>query len=242
MGRRTSTGTPRFASTVDPSTRAATFSALRPALDALAAAAGADPCLSTEARLVLRAVTRTGPEATLAVADLAARGSTPKTRIPAALNELAARNYLARLTEIAPHLAAALPATTPPRHTEDATIEHRRDGVTGGLPPEHPIRSWAMMRKTAATAALSLAALTGMAAPAAAAEPVVPTTTAITAQQIEEDNGGWGLWGLIGLLCLAGLLKRNKTEPTDRGAHTGSGRTGVGDPNRPATRTSVPQI
>jgi hypothetical protein len=118
--RRTSTGLARVASTVDSLTRAATFGALRPALHALAAAAEVDPRLSAEARRVLRAVARTGPEATLAAADLAARSSTPKTRLPVALAELDAHGYLARLTAIAPHLAAALPTTTPPQTTEPA--------------------------------------------------------------------------------------------------------------------------
>ncbi|MHC5560840.1 hypothetical protein [Kocuria sp. U4B] len=104
----------RAASTVDPLARAAAFTALRPALEALTTAAGADARLSAETCGVLRAVTNTGPEDTLALADLAARASTPKARIPHALSELAAHGYLARLTAIAPHLAAALPATTPP--------------------------------------------------------------------------------------------------------------------------------
>lgn len=128
--RRTSTGLARVASTVDPFTRAATFRALRPALDALTSAAGVDPRLSPEARRVLRAVARTGPEGTLAVADLAARGSTPKTRVPPALEELEAHGYLGRLAEIAPHLAAALPARTPPRNTGICMIEPRHDGAT----------------------------------------------------------------------------------------------------------------
>ncbi|WP_298590932.1 hypothetical protein [uncultured Kocuria sp.] len=105
---------------MDRLTRAATFKALRPALEALASAAGDDPRLSAETRQVLRAVVRTGPQATLAIADLAARSSTPKALVPGALAELKAHGYLARLTEIAPHLAAALPASTPPRNTEPA--------------------------------------------------------------------------------------------------------------------------
>lgn len=128
--RRTSTGVARVASTVDPLTRAATFEALRPALDALASAAEVDSRLSAEARRVLRAVARTGPEGTLAVADLAARGSTPKTRVPAALLELEAHGYLVRLVEIAPHLAAALPARTPPRNTGTCRIVPRHDGAS----------------------------------------------------------------------------------------------------------------
>lgn len=118
--RRTSTGDTRIPSAVDSLTRAATFRACRPALEALDSAAGDDSRLSAEARRVLRAVVRTGPEATLAAADLAARGSTPKTRLPAALAELEAHGYLARLAAIAPHLAAALPARTPPQSTEPA--------------------------------------------------------------------------------------------------------------------------
>lgn len=61
---------------------------------------------------------RTGPQATLATADLPTRASTPKIRVPGgALAELEAHGYLAPLTEIAPHLAAALPASTPsPEH------------------------------------------------------------------------------------------------------------------------------
>ncbi|MCM3688686.1 hypothetical protein [Kocuria rosea] len=97
--------------TSDPAARAAAFTALRPALNALAADAGADPGLSAEARRVMRAVT--GPADTLALAALAARASTPKSRIVAALGELRAHGYLARLTAIAPHLTAALPALSP---------------------------------------------------------------------------------------------------------------------------------
>ncbi len=100
--------------TSDPAGRAAAFTALRPALNALAAEAGADPRLSAQARRVLRAVTGTGPADTLALAALAARASTPKSRIAAALGELQAHGYLARLTAIAPHLTAALPALSPP--------------------------------------------------------------------------------------------------------------------------------
>lgn len=117
---RPSTGVTRGASAIDPRTRAATFEACRPALEALFSAAGNDPRLSAQAHRVLRAVIRTGPRATLATADLAARASTPKTRVWAALAELEAHGYLARLTDIAPHLAAALPASTPPRNTDPA--------------------------------------------------------------------------------------------------------------------------
>ena len=118
--RRSSTGVTRGASAIGPRSRAATFEACRPALEALFTAAGNDPRLSVQAHRVLRAVIRTGPQATLATADLAARASTPKTRVPAALAELEAHGYLARLTEIAPHLAVALPASTSPRTTEPA--------------------------------------------------------------------------------------------------------------------------
>lgn len=104
----------RAASTLDPLVRAAAFMALRPALETLVSETDADPRLSQDARRVLRAVARTRPEGELALADLAARGSTPKTRVLAALTELGRHGYLARLAHIAPHLAAALPATTPP--------------------------------------------------------------------------------------------------------------------------------
>jgi hypothetical protein len=128
--RRTSTGLARVGSTVDPLTRAATFRACRPALEALISAAGDDPRISAEARRVLRAVAHTGPEATLAAADLAARSSTLKTRLPAALAELDAHGYLDRITAIAPHLAAALPARTPPQNTGTCRIEPRHEEST----------------------------------------------------------------------------------------------------------------
>lgn len=115
---------------MDSSTRVATFRALRPALKTLASEAGTDPCVSADARQVLRAVARTGPEATLAVAELAARGNIPKTRIPGALVDLEAHGYLARLAEIAPHLAAALPATASSRHAGYTTIKHHRNRAT----------------------------------------------------------------------------------------------------------------
>jgi hypothetical protein len=97
----------------DPLSRAAAFAALRPALDALIQQAGADSRLSPQARRVLRGVARTRPEHTLALADLAARASTAKVRVPAALTELDAHGYLAHLARIAPHLSAALPPPTP---------------------------------------------------------------------------------------------------------------------------------
>lgn len=117
---RAGANTARDASLLDARARTAAFTSLRPALDALAAAAGDDPRLSSDARRVLRAVTRTHPADTLALAGLAARASTPKTRIPDALHELEGRGYLARLTRIAPHLAAALP-TPPPQSTPPTT-------------------------------------------------------------------------------------------------------------------------
>ena len=95
-----------------PRAHSAFFVALRPALDALATEAGTDARLSPDARRVLRAVTRTHPADTLALANLAARASTPKIRIPTALHELEVCGYLARLTHIAPHLRAALPPLT----------------------------------------------------------------------------------------------------------------------------------
>lgn len=106
--------TARAASILDALAREATFAALLPVLEPLVGEAHADARLSPDARRILRAVARTTPGNTLALADLAARSSTPKTRIPAALHELAARGYLARLTRIAPHLTAALPAPTCP--------------------------------------------------------------------------------------------------------------------------------
>ena len=93
--------------------RAAIFTALRPALEALFVDAGSDSQLSAEARRILRALVRTRPENTLALADLAARGSTPKARVPAALHELEAHGYLHRLANIAPHLTTALPTSAP---------------------------------------------------------------------------------------------------------------------------------
>lgn len=104
--------TTQDATLLDVGTRKAVFAALRPALDALAAEAGTDARLRPDARRVLRAVTRTHPEDTLALADLAARASTPKTRIPPALHELETCGYLARLNRIAPHLRTALPPLT----------------------------------------------------------------------------------------------------------------------------------
>lgn len=120
--------TARDASLLDPRARAAAFTSLRPALDALAAEAGTDPRLSSEARRVLRAVTRTHPSNTLALAGLAARASTPKTRVPGALHELEACGYLARLAHIAPHLAAALPTPTQPTPTtHEAEADSQND-------------------------------------------------------------------------------------------------------------------
>ena len=104
-----STGT---GSILAPPARAAIFTALRPALEALFVDAGNDSQLSAEARRILRALVRTRPENTLALADLAARGSTPKARVPAVLHELETRGYLHRLTHIAPHLTTALPSST----------------------------------------------------------------------------------------------------------------------------------
>lgn len=125
---RAGANTARDASLLDPRARTAAFTSLRPALDALAAEAGADPRLSPEARRVLRAVTRTHPADTLALAGLAARASTPKTRIPDALHELEAHGYLTRLADIAPHLAAALPTPTPPTSpTSEVAFDHQGD-------------------------------------------------------------------------------------------------------------------
>lgn len=98
---------------VDPLSRAAAFAGLRPALDAFIHQAGADSRLSPQARRVLRAVARTRPEHTLALADLAARASTAKAQVPVALTELNAHGYLAQLARIAPHLSAALPPHPP---------------------------------------------------------------------------------------------------------------------------------
>jgi hypothetical protein len=102
----------RDASILDPFARAATFAAVRPALETLVGEANTDARISLEAFRVLRAVAGTGPENTLALADLAARASTPKARVPAALTELEAHGYLARLARTAPHLVAALPPHT----------------------------------------------------------------------------------------------------------------------------------
>lgn len=103
------------ASLVDAAVRVAAFAALGPALDTLASQAGTDPRLSIDARRVLRAITRTRPQDTLTLTGLAIRASTPKTRVPTALNELHTHGYLARVAKIAPHLSAALPDidTTP---------------------------------------------------------------------------------------------------------------------------------
>ncbi|MFC4904352.1 hypothetical protein [Kocuria oceani] len=124
--QRAGANTARDASLLDACARTAAFTSLRPALDALAAEAGTDPRLSPDSRRVLRAVTRTHPTDTLALAGLAARASTPKTRIPDALHELEARGYLARLTHIAPHLAAALSElirlTPPPSQVESYNL------------------------------------------------------------------------------------------------------------------------
>lgn len=108
---------------MDPLSRAAAFAALRPDLDALIHQAGADSRLSPEARRVLRAVARTRPEHTLALADLAARASTAKARVHLALTELEICGYLAQLARIAPHLSAALPPQTPCTPAATATVE-----------------------------------------------------------------------------------------------------------------------
>ena len=102
------------ASILDASGRAAAFAALHPFLERLVYEAGTDARLSPQARWVLRAVTGTGPGHSLALADLAARSSTPKTLVPAALQELEIHGYLLRLARLAPHLAAALPDRHPP--------------------------------------------------------------------------------------------------------------------------------
>ena len=119
-----STGT---GSILAPPARAAIFTALRPALEALFVDAGNDAQLSAEARRILRALIRTRPENTLALADLAARGSTPKARVPAVLHELETRGYLHRLTHIATHLTTALPAPAPaePRASTAAPTKSR---------------------------------------------------------------------------------------------------------------------
>ncbi|MFI7579765.1 hypothetical protein [Kocuria kalidii] len=108
---------------MDPLSRAAAFAALRPALDALIHQAGADFRLSPEARRVLRAVARTRPEHALALAELAARASTAKARVPVALTELDAHGYLAQLARIAPHLSAALPSHAPFTPAAAPTVE-----------------------------------------------------------------------------------------------------------------------
>jgi hypothetical protein len=119
------------ASLVDAATRASAFATLRPALDALATQAGTDPHLGIDARRVLRAITGTRPQDTLTLAGLATRASTPKARIPYALNELHTYGYLARVAEIAPHLNAALPAldtttlTVAPPTPEGAEVAER---------------------------------------------------------------------------------------------------------------------
>ena len=125
--RRTGTGAAQDASVLDPRARASTFKALRPALETLSSEADADPRLSADARRTLRAVTRTRPEGKLALADLAARGSTPKTRIPAALGELDLHGYLARLANIAPHLTAALPTQLTPGPARAHAIDGGHD-------------------------------------------------------------------------------------------------------------------
>ncbi|MEX5271946.1 hypothetical protein [Kocuria sabuli] len=121
--------TARAASILDPLAREAAFAVLLPVLDTLVGEADADVRLSPDARRVLRAVARTKPGNTLALAHLAARSSTPKTRIPAALQELADRGYLARLARTAPHLTAALPAPTCPVSAGALGAEphHQRD-------------------------------------------------------------------------------------------------------------------
>jgi hypothetical protein len=108
----------------DPLSRAEVFAALRPALEALIQQAGADSQLSVEARRVLRAVVRTRPEHTLALAELAARASTAKARVPVALAELETCGYLARLALIAPHLSAALPSPAPFTPATAPTVGH----------------------------------------------------------------------------------------------------------------------
>jgi hypothetical protein len=102
------------ASPLGPAARAAVFQALRPALENLAHEAAADSRLSAEARRVLRAVACTRAGSSLALADLAARSSTPKTCVPAALTELESQGYFARLARIAPHLVATLPTPATP--------------------------------------------------------------------------------------------------------------------------------
>jgi hypothetical protein len=108
---------------MDPLSRAAAFAAFRPALEALIHRAGADSRLSPQARRVLRAVARTRPEHTLALAELAARASTAKARVRLALTELETCGYLAHLAHIAPHLSAALPPHTPCTPAANPTVE-----------------------------------------------------------------------------------------------------------------------
>jgi predicted transcriptional regulator len=89
---------------------------LRPVLETLVSEANTDTRLSPEARHIMYAIAGTGPKNTLTLADLTERASTPKARVLTALNELGTRSYLDRLTQIAPHLAAALPAHTHPQY------------------------------------------------------------------------------------------------------------------------------
>lgn len=140
---QTGTDATRAASILGPLDRAAAFTAFRPALEILVTGADADLRLSADARRTLRAVARTRPEGKLALADLAARGSTPKTRVPAALQELEDHGYLARLAHIAPHLAAALPATTPPGPARIRAVGGGRVGEAQGPwhPPGSPART-----------------------------------------------------------------------------------------------------
>lgn len=127
--RPAGTDTARAASILGPLAREAAFAVLLPALEPLVGKASADARLSSDARRILRAVARTKPGSTLALADLAARSSTPKSRVPAALHELADRGYLARLARIAPHLTAALPAPARPvpAGALEAEPRHQRD-------------------------------------------------------------------------------------------------------------------
>ncbi|KLU11060.1 hypothetical protein [Kocuria sp. SM24M-10] len=113
------------ATLLDPAARAALFAALRPALEALAGEAAADPGLSAPARRVLRAVTRTRSQDTLTLTDLATRSSTAKARLPAALIELETTGYLTRLAAIAPHLAVTL--LSPPSPPADSTEPQASD-------------------------------------------------------------------------------------------------------------------
>ncbi|MFC4903762.1 hypothetical protein [Kocuria oceani] len=114
------------ATLLDPAARAALFAALRPALEALADEAAADPGLSAPARRVLRAVTRTHSQDTLTLTDLATRSSTAKARLPATLTELETTGYLAHLAAIAAHLAASLPSPpSPPAGSADPQASGR---------------------------------------------------------------------------------------------------------------------